>query len=731
MFYTKKIVTIFVLISAYSIATAQEIPYERQQFHDQIDVNQKVILDLDGNKKDKAFYPSNIADINKQANKSATISIDHIQKTIEKNNILSSHDKMKYLRGLNECLRNFIFLYRQKEIKGAEITPLIEAFKDAMLADWKGENIVDVLRNKNFEVLSILSKNFAFEKNINTEDIESLLIDKAVEKNVAFGLNTLNKGFQRYRNKDSLLAVIARMDQDAIYSWARSNTPLASFILNEAKDPLVKTIGDIARTKQGRQYFPFLDNLYRGKITIDEIDNTISNPHAYYSLLVKTNIEYSARILNKENVFGRDVIENKIKEVGEATYINVINGLHEKPSDVRYKIIRHLTPQELYYLIVLNEEVIYTSSYVNKGEGLYNQIFKTKMDGTTLLQSVYADHFKKWIKMAANYNTLDDFLKRMEPENVNILMKAFVRNLDEGRGKDSLQDAVDVASSYSSINNGAIKKLVLSEVQMNRNIAKKNRNIKAFRIYDILNTLFLSMEDPTIDLTKTLGIEPVYFMHLNRLADNKGRIAIQQFFYGDLDGKTFYPRFVSEFSGKGWKFKDNKYWSEISSTTGTPITIYTNKPLGEKEGDGLDQEAQTALENYLVENRIEPTIVIHRGHSYHLGSTIDQLAPSSKIVLLGSCGGFQSLNHVLEKAPNTQIISTKQTGTGALNTELIKTIVQTLRKGKDLDWINIWKNLSVRNKGNEQFSDYVPPYQNLGAVFIMAYTTMEEKAAQQ
>jgi len=49
-----------------------------------------------------------------------------------------------------------------------------------------------------------------------------------------------------------------------------------------------------------------------------------------------------------------------------------------------------------------------------------------------------------------------------------------------------------------------------------------------------------------------------------------------------------------------------------------------------------------------------------------------------------------------------------------------------LLEGKDIDWINMWKDLSVffSTKTAAQknlFNDYVPPHKNLGAIFIKAY----------
>jgi len=41
------------------------------------------------------------------------------------------------------------------------------------------------------------------------------------------------------------------------------------------------------------------------------------------------------------------------------------------------------------------------------------------------------DKFKKFIAMAAGFNTLDNFLKSMDPENANYLMVKFVRSLEK------------------------------------------------------------------------------------------------------------------------------------------------------------------------------------------------------------------------------------------------------------------------------------------------------------
>jgi hypothetical protein len=98
---------------------------------------------------------------------------------------------------------------------------------------------------------------------------------------------------------------------------------------------------------------------------------------------------------------------------------------------------------------------------------------------------------------------------------------------------------------------------------------------------------------------------------------------------------------------------------------------------------------------------------------------------SAKLVLLGSCGGYQSLNEVLEIAPGAHIISSKQIGTGIINQGLINVISEELRLGKNLKWPALWNSLAIRFSGTskEKFDDYVPPYKNLGAIFITAFNT--------
>ena len=118
---------------------------------------------------------------------------------------------------------------------------------------------------------------------------------------------------------------------------------------------------------------------------------------------------------------------------------------------------------------------------------------------------------------------------------------------------------------------------------------------------------------------------------------------------------------------------------------------------------------------------MNPTIVIHRGHSYYAPYTIEQLAPTAKIVFLGSCGGYHLIHDVLEHAQDAHIIASKQIGKQVINQPLIDMMMEKVRTGSNIDWIPFWREFEKRYKNIEGFGDYIPPHKNLGAIFIKAY----------
>jgi hypothetical protein len=344
--------------------------------------------------------------------------------------------------------------------------------------------------------------------------------------------------------------------------------------------------------------------------------------------------------------------------------------------------------------------------------------------------SVNGDYFRKFIKMAAGYNTLNHFLGTMDKQNAETMMKAFVIGLEKPRKTNDLEDAVDVADSYSSImdKNRDLANFILNEVKVSYTKNVQDNNKRGMVIYNLLRILFESADtSKKVDLSAILGIPSIYGKEYSGLVDDSGRVIQQVFFYGDedKDGQNSYINFMSMFRGKpGWRIDERRpEWTSIMSTRGKPVWIFANKPLyGENDPD---DKAQDKLIDYLKERNLEPSVVIHRGHSYHLSTTIHKLPSSARIIVLGSCGGYNNLNDVLTVCPDAHIISSKQVGTKTVNEPILEAINARLLTGKNIDWISMWRELGTKKfatgDAKEKFDDYIPPYKNLGAIFIKAY----------
>lgn len=720
----KKFYLLLLVSSVWSITFAQQemtippIPAMRELHHEYIQASLRNIARL-SSVADAVFPVTNDPKLNQSIDKTIRIYVNNMRAMVESSTQLNDNQKYLWLRGINDLLTGFQSAWQAGLIKNVMYPGLIKAFYEAMQLEMREQSILPIVKNNELEIGNILIQNFCLKNNIGIDSAKDVLVLKTCQRDPAGILKILTR-FPENRYADSLITVVAFRDQEELYNYAAAYNALGRRI-QSVNHPLVKLIANLARLKTGRMYFPFLDDLYQRKITIEKIAPVLAdeNSDSYYKLLVKTRVGYAERMLRGDTPMAAKTLVGKLRSKAVELYINEINALHDENNPaIRFKKIDSLNPKELYYLAVLGEEEIYTSSFVS---GVYPRIFSRskQADADSLLQSLGYDFYRKFIKMSAAYNTLDDFLKRMSKTSAEKLMRNFVNGLEK---TGSLEDAVDVADSYASIYNKAIRNLMLTQVQQNLKSGRAKKDKRAEVIYHLLNTIFVSADSSgKTNLSASLGINTVYNMPLKELQNASGRIIIQQYAYGDKDAESYFGAFLARFSNSNWRIIRKPYWVEINSVRGTPVTIYANLPLDETKD--LDALAQDSLNYYLETNGLLPTMVIHRGHSYYLQQTIDQLAPSAKVVLLGSCGGYQKLNLVLDICPAAHIISSKQVAAGVLNQALIDAITEQIRLNKDLVWEEIWQKLQLRVTGGykEKFEDYIPPHKNLGAIFIMAY----------
>ena len=65
-----------------------------------------------------------------------------------------------------------------------------------------------------------------------------------------------------------------------------------------------------------------------------------------------------------------------------------------------------------------------------------------------------------------------------------------------------------------------------------------------------------------------------------------------------------------------------------------------------------------------------------------------------------------------------------------MNEPILQAINMNVLAGRNIDWIELWRSLGTKFTtvaAREKFEEYIPPYKNLGAIFIRAYrNSMEE-----
>ncbi len=698
----------------------QPVPMSRALWHDKID-NEQRKADLADGRNDRIIRWRKDSTYTSLLTIGLLRKVDSMQIMIEnmpakgRDNVMDNQHRIRSLRALWELMRHYN--------NDSRPSP---PYYDSLIS-----NMCGMLRAANEDKLMDFTKANA---NIYSLDNGLVLMDNHPDVR-AFIYTTLGKAFPLMMikrlpefAKDTFAGTIikesARLSPELIFNYAYSTNPLLKDAVYKTKDPLVEAIVKITTySKAPPKAFPFLSDIYYGRKTVEEIDNIASNPDSYFRNLVRIKIEDDSLV--------RKTYISELQYRALNGYVRQLNDLHEAKDDVRFKCIDSLPATSLFYLMVYGQDEIYTSSFLGTFKRMLQRM--APMKGDQLLDSLNDDHFRTFIRMCAGYNTLSDFLATMDDTMRTTVMENFISDLGHGN-VDALEDAVDVADAFGSIRDTALASYLEKKVKENYELSYKERNKKGMIVYSLLAMLFQGNRISGVDTgaavaSARLKLPPINKVPFNYLVNDSNIVYQQVFFYGDKDGQDSYDSYLETFrKDKNWKVTNQQYWTEIASTTGKKVVIYANLPLKEPE----DEDAQERLTKFLNDSGIHPTIMIHRGHSYHLPVTLNKLTPDVRIVILGSCGGYHNLALVLDHAPNAHIISSKQTGVRAVNEPMIKAMNEKLLEGADINWITMWRELENQFKNRpdvmEKFDDYVPPYKNLGAIFIKAFRQIMKPA---
>ena len=456
-----------------------------------------------------------------------------------------------------------------------------------------------------------------------------------------------------------------------------------------------------------------LDKIIKDKITLEEAAEIAQSPARLFEEVLKIKAQSSP--------LGEISLEKWLKGFSLRN-IREINDLHERPDAERFKSVEKAESKALYTLMVYGEEEVFTSTF----SGLFNRLIKTmkeeKINGGQLLDKTGNLRFRSFVRLMAGFNKLNEFLNTMENADRVALLQKFAQNIE--KEENPLSQAVAVADVFSTVQDPAILKVFQETIKQEyERVQAGDKNAKV--IYGLLAGMFSKKvvinEEWTREITKEYKLPDVMEISSQELFNRDGSNVQRYFFYNDEDGHASYSNFLAQYKDKGdWAVETKDTYVLIVSKRGDKkIEIYANKPSKEDEG-------QEAIQKELVQRKIESIMVVHRGHSYHVGKTIRNIPPIAKIVSLGSCGGYNNIDGVLKMAPEAHIISTKGVGTMTVNDPLFKMINERIVQGQNLNWTTLWKDAEHKFGANRDFANYVPPHKNLGVLFLKAFNQLKK-----
>ncbi len=452
-----------------------------------------------------------------------------------------------------------------------------------------------------------------------------------------------------------------------------------------------------------------IDSILKGKFTVSDAALISEDDDRFLQELIAISI--------RKGHAGKESVDEQLMGMTLRKVVG-INRLHEARDDVRFASLERSSAEELYLLSVYGEQEIYTSSFNGVFNRMLERMRERNMTGDVLFRRVSDTRFRTFFKMCVNYNRLDDFLATMSETEQQSLALRFVRGLDKERDK-MLEQAVTVAEAINATKNPKLTMMMRDGIRQEYERTNHEGKADSKKIYGLLSGLFgrhASIDDAWYaEMAKRYSLPELNQIDKKDLVDSHGVNVQRYYFYDDTDGKASFEHFLGSYRGERvWNIEDHGSYVIVRNRTGSvPIEMYANKPDGGSGEQDLD-------ELFKKEAKIA-RVFVHRGHSYHANDSVHKLTDGSKLVILGSCGGYGNLNPILEKSPGAHIISTKGTGTMLVNDRYLRKLNAYISSGKSIEWKTFWVELEKEMGNTPGFKDYVPPHKNFGVIFLKAY----------
>lgn len=480
---------------------------------------------------------------------------------------------------------------------------------------------------------------------------------------------------------------------------------LVTAMLSKSQNPYIKKMFEINDTTKFRtKPYLLINQLMDERMPIGEVLRIASNDQLLFKELV--------RLVARKKYVGRISIEKEFTYYA-LRFVRDINDKIGQAENVRFESLSTFTNDELYFVTVYGREEVFSTTF----DGIFNRYEASLpvMNDKEFKRFLSLPKWRTFIAICAENNKLSRLLSHFTPVQKEELLRQFVADLD---ADNTFDETIMVSETIANIDDNDILLPIqrnIKEMYMRCDSAK---NIRCMASYGILAALCKDKVVYDAKWFKTMAkkyqaaeITTLRF----KAVDIRNVVVEQMYFYDDEDGLESYQSFITAFrNSSNWNVEEYFNYIKVSSTSGRRVEIYANKPAYAESG-------KQTIQRLFAENNYSPSVIIHRGHSFHTESTLEQIPESAKFVFIGSCGGFYKAALAVKNAPGAHIIATRQVGTKQINDPIIFAVNEAFREGKDIEWPLFWEKMRSALGGYALFHDYVPPHKNIESLFQHAY----------
>ena len=406
-------------------------------------------------------------------------------------------------------------------------------------------------------------------------------------------------------------------------------------------------------------------------------------------------------------------------------YVDIVAGINESHE---FTSLDSMSLDELYLLIIFADSHMNTSTF----NGIFDkflEVFQSEdRQVLEILNSCEFVGFRIFIKMCATFHRFEDLSRLMTDKSMRALLKKVLNKIDSSNNYfNDFLSAAEIVELLPTKYSDIVSNLLLKNYRRVEHI--RNKNFK--RLYGLLISMIVNNHNISsgdlfeisrlypISSTTSLDTSEMFTEHPE---NPKLKLNVQvHLFYDDKDAWASFNSFIKDYSN----FKEeNEHYVIIEQRQGPKVVrMYVAKPANNYMGV---IENYNALKQSL--GRLPVHMLVHRGHSTHVDRTLPRINDNTRLVLLGSCGGYSRVSDVFSRSREAQIISTSGTGTMSINNPLIKDVNEALLEENRINWFEFWDLHGKRyssGKAKRRWPYYVGPHRNVALNFLNAFYSLK------